>query len=371
MMADPRIRRLAEVLCSYSVGVKEGELIVIEGASVAAPLVRELYAAVVRAGGHPQVRVALDGVAEARYGLSSDDQLDWVNPVRVEEVERADGRIAILASTNTRALSGADPARQARVSRAYSELQSRILERSAAGEYRWVVSAFPTQAAAQEARMSLEDYTDFLFASGFLDREDPVAAWQELGDRLRRLAEWLGRKRELRIVGDGTDLTLSVEGRTWIPCDGLQNFPDGELFTAPVESSVDGEIRFTFPAVFHHRAVEDVRLRFRGGEVVEASAGKGQSFLEEMVAMDEGARRVGEFSFGLNDAVQTFTGEALFDEKIGGTVHLALGEAYPESGGVNASALHWDMVCDLRRGGEVYADGELVYRDGRFLGGRF
>ena len=173
------------------------------------------------------------------------------------------------------------------------------------------------------------------------------------------------------MVAEGTDLAVAVEGRRWTACGGEANLPDGECFTAPIESSVEGEIHFSYPAVFHHRAVEDVRLRFRGGEVVEATAARGQEFLVEMLSLDEGATRLGEFSFGLNDAVQRFTGEALFDEKIGGTIHLALGEGYPESGGTNVSALHWDMVCDLRRGGRVYADGELVYEDGRFLGGRF
>ena len=370
-MADPRIERLADVLVSYSLDVKEGELVLIEGSALAAPLIREVYRRVLRVGANPQTRIALEGVAEAKLELGTDAQLDWINPVLPEDVERADARIVVLASANTRALSGIDPSRQARVSRSRSPYLTRMLERSAGGAYRWVITAFPTQAAAQEARMSLEDYADFLFASSLLDPADPVAAWRELGERIRRLADWLAGKRELRIVGDGTELTLSVEGRTWIACDGLQNVPDGELFTGPVESSVEGEIRFTYPAVFHHRVVEDVRLRFRDGEVVEATAARGQAFLEEMIGMDEGSRRVGEFAFGLNDAVQAFTGEALFDEKIGGTVHLALGESYPESGGVNTSALHWDMVCDLRRGGEVYADGELVYRGGRFLDGRF
>jgi aminopeptidase len=219
--------------------------------------------------------------------------------------------------------------------------------------------------------MSLSDYERFVFAAQLLDGGDPVRAWRELGRRIARLAEWLSDVRELQIVAEGTDLRFSVEGRHWTVCGGEANLPDGECFTAPIEASLDGEVHFTYPAVFHRRVVEDVRLRFRGGEVVEAAAARGQAFLEEMLALDDGARRVGEFSFGLNDAVQRFTGEALFDEKIGGTVHLALGEAYPETGGTNVSALHWDMVCDLREGGKVYADGELVYENGRFLGDRF
>jgi aminopeptidase len=366
-MLDPRVGRLADVLVSYSASVREGDLVVIDGSSLASPLIREVYRRVLRAGGHPQARALLEGLAETRLSLSSESQLDWVSPAYAEDIEQADAKIFVLADFNTRALSGIDPSRQARVSRARSPHQSRMFERAAAGEFRWVVSAFPTNAAAQEARMSLDRYAEFVFAAALLDREDPVAAWRELGERIQHLAEWLTPRRELRVIGDGTDLTFSVEGRTWIPCDGIHNLPDGELFTGPVESSVEGEIHFTYPAVFHQCVVEDVRLRFRAGEVVEATAGRGQAFLEEMIGLDEGSRRVGEFSFGLNEAVQAFTGETLFDEKIGGTVHIALGESFPESGGVNKSALHWDMVCDLRAGGEVYADGELVYRDGRFL----
>lgn len=366
-MADPRVARLAEVIVGHSLAVGPGQLVVLEGPTLAAPLVRELYRQVLRAGGHPRSRLAIDGAQELRLSLGSDAQLDWVDPLFREHVELADARVVILGDFNTRTLSGIDPRRLARVKRARGPYLTRQLERAAAGEMRWVVTAYPTNAAAQEARMSLDDYADLVFASALLDRDDPVAAWRELGERLQRLGVRLGGVRELRVVGPGTDLAFSVAGRTWIPCDGLQNLPDGELFTAPVEDTVEGEIRFTYPAVYDQRAVEDVRLRFRGGEVVEASAARGQGFLDEMLALDEGARRVGEFSFGLNDAVTRFTGETLFDEKIGGTVHLALGEAYPESGGVNRSALHWDMVCDLRRGGEVYADGELVYRDGRFL----
>jgi aminopeptidase len=366
-MTDPRVTRLAEVLVDYSLEVRAGQVVTIEATTLAAPLVRELCACVTRAGGHPLTRLAIDGLAEDRLARGTDGQLDWVSPRIRADAEHADARISILSDFNTRSRSGIDPACQARVTRALRPFRTRMFEREAAGTFRWVVSAFPTQALAQEARMSLDDYTNFVFAGGLLDRDDPVAAWREAGERIHRLAERLGAVRELRIVGPGTDLTFSVAGRTWIASDGRNNFPDGECFTGPVEDSAEGEISFSYPAVFNGRSVEGARLRFRGGEVVEAEAARGQDFLEEMLALDDGARRLGEFSFGLNDAIQEFTGEVLFDEKIGGTVHLALGEAYTETGATNSSALHWDMVCDLRAGGEAYADGELVYRDGAFL----
>jgi aminopeptidase len=366
-VADPRVERLAEVLVDYSTSVQPGHLVLLETTPLAAPLLRALYRRVLEAGGHPQGRLGLEGLAEALLETGSDEQLEWVNPVRREDFELADTRISVEAGSNTRHLTGVDPARQARMARARQSLRDRYLERAAAGELRSVVTLYPTNAAAQDAAMSLPQYEQFVYRAGMLDRDDPVAAWKELGSRLGQLGERLSRTRELRVVAEDTDLTVGVEGRTWIPCDGRENFPDGEIFTGPTESRTEGHVRFTYPASFGGRMVRDVSLRFEGGEVVDAKAGDGEGFLREMLALDEGARRVGEFAFGMNEAVQEFTGHTLFDEKIGGTMHLALGMSYPESGGQNHSALHWDLVCDLRGGSEVFADGELVYRDGAFL----
>jgi aminopeptidase len=366
-VADPRLERLAEVLVSYSTGIEPGDLVLLETTPVAAPLLRELHRRAVEAGGHPLVRIGLEGAAEALLSEGSDEQIEWVNPMRREDFERADARIAVEASSNTRELTGVDPARQARYSVARESLRERFLERSRNGELRQVVSAYPTTASAQDAEMSLPEYEDFVYRAGFLDQEDPVAAWRELGERLGRLSALLGERSEIRVVAEDTDLTLGVAGRTWIPCDGKENFPDGEVFTGPEETSVEGRISFSYPATFGGRVVRGIALRFEGGEVVEAHADDGEPFLREMLAMDEGARRAGEFAFGMNDAVREFTGHTLYDEKIGGTVHLALGMSYLESGGLNRSALHWDLVCDLRSGSEVYADGELIYRNGEFL----
>ena len=360
---------MADVLVGFCAGVREGDLVTLESSTLAAPLLRELYRRVLEAGAQPLPRIALEPLNENLLRYGNDEQLDWVNPARVDDIESVDVRIALAAPVNTKRLSNVDPTRQARYDRSAEPLRNRYLERAAAGELRWVLSAYPTEAAAQDASMSLAEYEDFVFGAAFLDDPDPVARWQEFGERLDRLAGFLATKREFRIVADGTDLSLVTEGRTWVPSKGRENFPDGEVFTGPVESSVEGEIRFTYPGVFNAREVDDVKLRFEAGEVVEATATRGQEFLREMIAMDEGARRVGEFAFGLNDAVPMFTRNTLFDEKIGGTMHLALGTAYPETGGLNRSALHWDLVCDLRSGSEVYADGELVYRDGQFLNG--
>jgi aminopeptidase len=365
-VSDGRLRRLAEVIVDYSAGVRPGELVLLEGPVIVEPLLEELYRSVLHAGGRPVTRIDLD-LDELLLKEGSEEQIAWVNPALREDVERADVRIVIEGTSNSKSLTAVDPRRQALQERARSELRERYLERALKGELRWVLSAYPTNAAAQDAEMSLSDYEDFLYGAALLDDGDAGARWRAFSEQLRRVAEFLSEKRELRIVADCTDLTLAVGGRTWIASAGHENLPDGEVFTAPHERSVEGEIRFSYPAVFRGRQVDDVRLSFREGAVVEASAAHGQDFLEEMIAVDEGARRVGELAFGLNEAITTFTRNILFDEKIGGTVHLALGSAYAESGGENRSALHWDMICDLRSGSEVYADGELVYRDGRFL----
>jgi len=368
-MSDSRQERLAHVLVDYSARVEQGDLVTLETTTLGAPIMRELYRAVLAAGAHPLPRITLEGLSENLLKHGDDDQLAWVNPARADDIETVDVRIVLDAPANTKRLSNIDPKRQARHELANEGLRNRYLQRAAAGELRWVLSVYPTEAAAQDASMSLAEYDDFVYGAAFLDAPDPAAAWRQFGERIDRVGDFLAGKRELRIVAEDTDLRLVTEGRQWIRAKGHENLPDGEVFTAPLETSVEGEIRFSYPAVFNAREVDDVRLRFEAGEVVEASATRGEEFLRQMIDMDDGARRVGEFAFGLNEAVPLFTKNILFDEKIGGTVHLALGTAYPESGGLNRSALHWDMICDLRSGSEVYADGELVYRDGHFLNG--
>ena len=368
-MADVRVERLAAVLVDYSIAVQSGDLVVVDGSLRASSLLRALHRRILEAQGLPYMRIGIDGAAETLLSKGTDAQLEWVNPSRYEALERCDATIFVDAPGNTRALAGVDPERQARAGRALGPLRDLTMSKAAAGKLRWSITVFPTQAAAQDAEMSLAEYEDFVYGAGRLGEDDPVAAWRAFGDTLHGLRDWLATTRELRVVAEGTDLRVGVGGRKWIACAGKENFPDGEIFTGPVETSVAGEISFTFPAVRGGRSVEGVRLVFREGEVVEATAGKGEDYLHEMLAMDDGARRVGEFAFGLNESIREFTRSILFDEKIGGTVHLALGKSYPETGGLNQSALHWDMVCDLRHGSEVYADGELVYRDGRFLNG--
>ncbi len=370
-MADDRLERLAGVLVDYSTGVKEGDLVCIDTDPAAAPLVQAIWRRVLAAGAHPHLRIDLDGSQELLLREGNDAQIDWITPLRRAEVERADVRIAIEAEVNTRANTTVDPERLARAERAREPLRRIHFRRASAGELRAVITVFPTNGTAQEANMALGEYEDFVFRAGLLDHADPVADWTALGVAYTELGTWLGGRRTIRVVSDGTDLTLGVAGRTWIPCDGKENFPDGEIFTGPLESEVDGVVRFTYPATYSGRRLSGIELEFREGQVVRASADEGEDLLLRMLELDDGARHVGEFAFGLNEAITEFTGHTLFDEKIGGTMHLALGASYPESGGTVQSALHWDLVCDLRAGSEVYADGEVVYRDGRFVEGLF
>ena len=339
----------------------------IQSTTGAEPLVQAIYEEVLGAGGLPIMQLTTEGAAAAFYELASEEQLDWIPPTSQWAAENADVRFAVMADANARELTDVDPKRQARAQKARKPLMETSMKRSAAGEYRWSLTLFPTHAHASEAGLSLRDYEDFFYSACLATDEEPVTAWQRQSDEVRRLADWMGGREEIRIRAPETDITLSVAGRNWIPCVGEHNMPDGEFFTAPVEDSVEGEIAFSFPATYGGREVSGVRLRFEGGKVVDAVAEHGEAFLHEMLDTDAGARRLGELGIGTNYGIATGTKEILLDEKIGGTVHMAVGKSYPESGGKNDSAVHWDMVCDLRHDGSITVDGTELQRDGQFL----
>ncbi|HYP56543.1 MAG TPA: aminopeptidase [Solirubrobacterales bacterium] len=366
-MRDPRVERLAKILVGYSTEVKEGEIVSIDGENGAEPLLLAVYEEVLRAGAHPVMNVALDGQAAIYYKHASDAQLDWVSPVSEWLLENVDVRIAVGAAANTRELSAVPPERQTRRQTATGELLARAMERSAKGEFRWCYTLFPTNAYAAEAEMSLADYEDFYYGACLATDGDPLTAWQKASEECHRLAEWIEGHEEVRVVAPGTDIKLGIAGRKFIPCDGRHNMPDGEFFTGPIEDSVEGEVSFHLPATIGGREVAGVRLRFEGGKVVDASAERGEEFLVQLLDTDEGARRLGELGIGTNYAIDRGTREVLLDEKLGGTVHMAVGRSYPESGGVNESAVHTDLVCDLRLGGKIEVDGTVMQEDGRFV----
>jgi aminopeptidase len=366
-MADPRIDKLADLLVNYSIAAKPGQKIAIQGSTLAEPLIRSLYASLLQAGAHPFVVAMIPGMDEIFYRHASDEQLQHVPPPYRMVTETYDGLIAVMGSANTKALSNVPPAKMALNQRAMGEITRIFMQRHAAKELRWVGTLFPTNATAQDAEMGLGEFEDLVYGACLPDLNDPIGYWKRFSTWQQRLVDWLEGKKEVHVTGPDTDLRLSIEGRPFINCDGRANMPDGEVFTSPVEGSVEGRVRYTYPAVYRGREVTNVRLRLEKGRVVEALADKGQEFLTRTLDVDEGARVPGEFAIGTNRGVTRFMRQTLFDEKIAGTFHMALGASIPESGGTNLSAVHWDMVCDLRPGGEIRVDGELLHKDGKFV----
>jgi aminopeptidase len=366
-MTDPRVERLAGLIVDYSLGLREGQVFRIDALDAAQPLALECYRAALRAGAHAYANIGLPGLLESLLRHGSDEQLTYISPLQWEEIEGLDALVTVWSEVNTRALSRIQPDRHAAFIAAQRKLSNRRWERISRGEMSWCGTLFPTNAHAQEAEMSLSEYEDFVFAACHVHEDDPAAHWRSVSAELEARAAELATVRELRVVGPDTDLTIGVDGRSWLAADGRYNMPDGEVFTSPLETETEGEIRYTFPALYHGREVDDVRLRFEGGRVVHAEASRADDYLQSLLAMDEGARVLGEVAFGLNYEIDRFTRNILFDEKIGGTMHFALGSGFPQTGGGNTSGLHWDMICDLRDEGEVYADGDLVWKNGRFL----
>jgi len=365
---DPRYDALAELVLDHSLRLQPGDVLRIEGdASAAAPLVVPLHREAIKRGAHAYAALELGSLKEILVAQGSDEQLDFVSPMELREIDAIDASITIWSESNTRSFTRADTNRRQRQLTAQRQVAIRRRDRIASGEHRWCGTLCPTEAHAQDADMSLEDYEDFVFRACHVLDDDPLDHWRQVGERLQARADELGSVRELRIVGEDTDLTVVVGGRTWRPAYGRQNVPDGEVYTSPVETGVNGTIRFGFPAVFSGREIDDARLTLENGRVVEAEAAGGEEYLRSLLELDDGASGVGEIAFGLNYEIDRFTRNILFDEKIGGTMHMALGMGFEALGGQNRSALHLDLICDLRREGEVYADGELIWRNGQFL----
>ncbi len=367
LMQDIRLERWAHTLLHYSLYLKPGETLAIRTTPLAAPLVEEIYREALRIGAYPLVLLDLESLDEILLREGNDRQLIWVPPTLTTLANHIDAQLSIGARSNTKALSGVDGARLGKRRVAMREVGKILRQREQAGSYRWASTLYPTAAYAQDAEMSLRDFEEFVFDVCFLNEPDPIASWQELSQQQQRLVDWLVGHKQVHVLAEGTDLTLSIEGRVFINSDGKRNFPSGEFFTGPVENSASGVIQFNVPASYDGRSIEGVRLVLREGKVVEASARQGQAFLEQMLGIDTGARYLGEFAFGNNPRVDRYTRHILFDEKMGGTIHMALGASYPETGGVNQSALHWDMVCDLRKGGEVWVDDTLFVKNGNIL----
>ncbi len=346
----------------YSVEAREGEQVAVFGEVGAEPLIKALYARLLQVGAVPVLQVQLPGMQELFFEHAGEVHYRSIPSIRRFVAEEADAEIGIKAPSNTRALANVDPARQRALAELNKPLSEIMLEKN-----RWVLTLFPTEALAQEANMGLAAYEEFAFGAMGLNEDDPVRYWQEKSREQARLKERLEEAREIRLVGPGTDLTLSVEGRKFVNSAGRRNMPCGEVFTGPIEDSANGHVYFGVPAAIGGREVAGVSLRFREGKVVEAGAEKGEEYLRSLLDTDAGARYLGEIGIGTNYGIGRASANVLFDEKLGGTVHLAIGRSYKETGGKNDSSVHTDLVCDLREDGELYADGELIQKNGRFL----
>lgn len=365
-MSDPRIVKLADLLVSYCIQVQPDEQIMIEGSSASLPLIKETYRAVLQAGGHPTLVWSEPFVEELLLREGVEEQLRHISSPKKQMFEQFDGRIFVWDSVNTRHLSGVDTTKQKIYNTAKQLFRQTVFERTAAGEFRWVGTMFPTNAFAQDADMSLDEFEDFVYGACHVDKDDPAAEWRKLSAMQQKLVDYLADKKQVKVKGPNAELTLSIDGRTFANSDGRRNMPSGEIFTGPVEDSVNGWVRYTYPAIHNGREVEGIELRFEDGKVVEASAKKNEAYLLSVLDTDPGARYLGEFAIGTNDGIKQFTRSILFDEKIGGTMHMAVGASYPETGGKNQSAVHWDMICDMRDGGQIFVDGELFYDSGKF-----
>ncbi|MBI9043597.1 MAG: aminopeptidase [Anaerolineaceae bacterium] len=365
-MTDPRMRNLANILVDYSVKVQPGEWVILRGHHIAEPLLNEIAKKVVEAGAFVDTMFESSVITETMLKYASREQLMWESPIIRTAIEKVDVFINIIATDNTKHLSNTDPAQQQAGNLSMAKLMPLYMERESRGDLRWTLTQYPCQAFAQDAEMSLSEYEDFVYAATFADIDDPVSKWLDVREKQEKLVNWLKGKESITVNGPDIDLTLSVKDRLFANCCGEKNMPDGEIFTSPVENSANGWVKFTYPAIEKGKEVEGVRLEFKDGKVVKATAEKNEDFLIKMLDTDDGSRYLGEFAIGTNYGIKKFTKSILYDEKIGGTIHMAVGNGMPELGSKNQSTIHWDMICDMHNDSQILVDGELFYKNGQF-----
>ena len=373
-VSDSRVQKFAKVLVEHSTRIIPGDRVLIEGTTAAEPLVRELYVQILEKGGHPHPMISFPGMVpfiqdDLYLTYAKESQLDFIPTFYKYAYDQFESRIRIHSATNTRATTRIDPVKAQRRGKATSTITESQMRRGAEGAFKWVTTLYPTDAYAQDAGMSLREYEDFVFNAVHTHEEDPIAYWKSTAEGQQKAIDFLVNKSQIVMRGPNVDLTLSIKGRRFMNSTGVFNMPDGEIFTGPVEDSVNGWVKFTYPAIYGGVAVEGAELTFVRGRVEQARAEKNQDYLIKMLESDSGSRFLGEYAIGTNFDINKFTGNILFDEKIGGTFHMALGAGYPETGSHNKSAIHWDMICDLRTDSEILVDGDLFYRNGEFVFG--
>ena len=358
--------KYAKLLVHHSLKLKKNDKLLIVSSYLAEDLLKEVYREALKTGAYPELQVTLNGTERIFYDVADDEQLKYVSPVITYVFEKYEALLVILAPFNMRELEHIEPAKKqlVRLGRAY--INKMMMKRSAEGSFHWNLCMFPTDAAAQECGMSKSEYEEFVFNACFLNDNDPIAKWRQLDKEQQRIVDYLAGKEIIRYVGKDIDISFSAKGRKWISEAGTKNMPCGEVFTAPVEDSVNGKIRFSYPGFYLGQEIEDITLEVKNGSVVKWNARKGKTLLDKIMETP-GARQFGEAAVGTNTGIKKFTKNMLFDEKLAGTVHMALGQTIPEAGGKNESAIHWDMLADMNDGGEIYADGVLIYKNGKFI----
>jgi aminopeptidase len=371
-VSDSRVQKFAKVLVEHSARVEPGDRVLIEGTTAAEPLVRELFVQILSKGGIPHPVISFPGMVpfiqdEMYLTYANETQLDFVPTFYKLAYDQFEGRIRIHSSTNTRGTTSINAAKVQRRNRATSIITETQMRRGGEGRFKWVTTLYPTDAYAQDANMSLTEYENFVFGAVHAHEDDPIAFWKSTATGQQKAIDFLADKNLVTLRGPNVDLTLSIQGRTFSNSTGTHNMPDGEIFTGPVEDSVTGWVKFTYPAIYQGVAVEGAELTFNRGRVDRARAEKNQDYLVQMLESDAGSRHIGEFAIGTNFDINRFTGNILFDEKIGGSFHMALGAGYPETGSKNRSSIHWDMICDMRKDAEITVDGELFYKNGQFV----
>lgn len=366
-MADERLSKLAKLLVNYSTGIKKDDIVFICADEVATPWVIEVAKEAIKLGAHVEYRLESEEVSEVKLKYANEEQLKQGNLIYETLLQKADVWLTAWGGRNTRSLSKVDPKKIKLSQQGSSKWKSIYSQRCGDGSLRWCGTQYPTYSDAQEASMSISEYEDFVYEAGLLDKDDPIKEWKRISKEQERWVKYLNTKSNLHIVSDDTDIRVGIKGRKWINCDGKENFPDGEIFTSPIENDINGYIKFSFPGIFMGKQIEGIKLEVKDGKIIKASAEKGEELLKELLETDKGSKFFGEVAIGTNYGIKEFTSNMLFDEKIGGTIHMAIGDSMPEAGGKNKSSLHWDMLCDMRSNGKIYADGENFYENGKFL----
>jgi aminopeptidase len=365
MATNDIIKKYAKLLVEYSLGLKKGDKFLIQSTYLAEELLKEVYARALAAGAYPEFKISLNGTEKIFFDNASDSQLEYVSGLSRYVYENYDAVLNVLAPFNLKELQNVEAAKKQKHSSARAELNRIFMKRAAAEELRWTLCVFPTNAEAQECGMSLGEYSNFVYDGCFLYEDDPVGCWKKLENDQQKIVDLLNSKKEIHFKGSNVDIRFETTGRRWINSAGKRNVPSGEVFTSPVEDSVDGTVRFSYPGIYMGQEIEDISLEIRNGKVVKAGAAKGEELLKKILEIP-GAERFGEAAIGNNNRIKKFTKNMLFDEKMGGTIHMALGAAYPETGGKNESAIHWDLLADMNDG-QILADGEIIYEDGKFI----